>query len=62
MIFEGATKLPDNSENAIWVGVQHWCSLLTAIRRILHNADWDVRVDDREIQWDDEVEEYNPQR
>ena len=32
VVFEGSTKLPDNSEDAIWVGVQHWCSALTEIR------------------------------
>src|SRR5258708_5308967 len=32
VIFAGATKLPDNSEDAIWIGLQHWCKLLSEIR------------------------------
>lgn len=44
VIFEGATKLPDNSENAVWDGLQHWCSLLSEIRRIIPDADWQVNV------------------
>ena len=46
----------------MWVGVQHWCSVLTEIRRVLHNADWDVRVDDHSIQWDEDAGEYDPRQ
>ena len=59
-IFEGATKLPDNSEDAMWVGLQHWCKAISAIRRILPDAKWDVRVDDHEMQWDESAQEYDP--
>lgn len=59
-IFEGATKLPDNSEDAMWVGVQHWCKAISAIRRVLHDAEWDVRVDDHDMQWDESALEYDP--
>jgi len=34
-MFSGFTKLPDNSEDATWIGVQHWCKCLTEIRKIL---------------------------
>ena len=60
VVFEGATKLPDNSKEAMWAGLQHWCSLLTAIRRTLAGATWQVQVDDHEIVWDDELGEYDP--
>ena len=59
-IFEGATKLPDNTEDAMWIGLQHWCKALSAIRRALPDANWDCRVDDHEMQWDDAAQEYDP--
>ena len=59
-IFVGATKLPDNSEDAMWVGLQHWCKALSAIRRVLPNADWHVHIDDHDMQWDDAKQEYDP--
>src|SRR5579872_714157 len=60
VIFEGATKLPDNSEEAVWDGVQHWCSALTQIRRVLNDADWDVRVEDHDVHWDVANQSYDP--
>ncbi len=60
VVFEGATKLPDNSEDAVWDGLQHWCKALSAIRRILPDADWNVHVDDHEMHWDDVAREYDP--
>ena len=60
VVFEGATKLPDNSEDAVWGGLQHWCAALTEIRRIIPDADWDVHVDDHEIQWDEAVGAFDP--
>ena len=62
VIFEGATKLPDNSEDAMWIGIQHWCRLLTVIRHALPNADWHVHVDDHDMYWDAAVGEYDPSR
>ena len=62
VIFEGATKLPDNTEDAMWVGIQHWCSALTAIRRVLPDAKWEVHVDDHPIQWDDDSNAFDPTR
>jgi hypothetical protein len=59
-IFEGATKLPDNSEDAIWTGLQHWCHLLTVIRNELNGAVWRVHVDDHEIVWDEAISAYDP--
>ena len=59
-IFEGATKLPDNSEEAVWVGVQHWCQALSAIRNVLADAKWEVRIDDHIIPWDDASQGFDP--
>jgi hypothetical protein len=60
VVFEGATQLPDNSEDAVWTGLQHWCQLLTEIRRAVHGASWRVTVDDHEILWDEKRGEYDP--
>jgi hypothetical protein len=60
VVFEGATNLPDNSEDAIWIGVQHWCSALTEIRKVIPDASWDVHVDDHEIQWDHHAGVFDP--
>lgn len=51
VILEGATKLPDNTENAMWEGVQHWCACLSELRRALPESVWRVTVDDYEIPW-----------
>ena len=60
VVFEGATRLPDNSEAAVWEGLQHWCAALTEIRKVIPSADWHVHVDDHEIQWDDSIVAYDP--
>ncbi len=60
VVFEGATKLPDNSEEAFWLGLQHWCRLLSEIRRALPRTTWQVYVDDYDIIWDEERGEYDP--
>jgi len=62
VIFEGATKLPDNSEDAAWVGLQHWCQLLTEIRRNLSEASWEVQVEDHPIVWDEDQRAYDPSK
>lgn len=60
IVLEGATRLPDNSEDALWIGVQHWCRALTALRRILQDAQWQVHVDDHDIHWDERTQSYDP--
>jgi hypothetical protein len=60
VVFEGATKLPSNSEEAFWAAIQHWCQLLTEIRRIIPDADWHVHIDDHDIWWDPEMRDYDP--
>jgi hypothetical protein len=60
VIFEGATKLPDNSGDAVWHGVQHWCNLLTEIRKALPHASWSVTVEDHPIPWDEQLQRYEP--
>src|SRR4051812_14100795 len=58
LIFEGATKLPDNTEMALWEGVQHWSAALSEIRRVLHDAAWHVHVDDHDLVWNETQRMY----
>jgi hypothetical protein len=60
IVFSGATKLPDNKEEATWVGLQHWCKCLSALRTILSNCDWHVQVEDHEIKWNAVAGAYDP--
>jgi hypothetical protein len=59
VVFEGATKLPDNTDDAIAMGVQHWAALLSRIRQALPGATWHVHVDDNDLVWDDDAGEYD---
>ncbi len=59
VILEGSTRLPDNSKEAIWEGVQHWSLLLSAIRCVIPDAKWHVHVDDHELVWDEKYLEYD---
>ncbi|PGZ95425.1 hypothetical protein COE51_20355 [Bacillus pseudomycoides] len=59
IIFEGSTRLPDNSDDAIWEGVQHWTALLSQIRCVILGAEWHVHVDDHVLVWDEEYLEYD---
>ena len=60
VVLEGATKLPDSTEDVLWDAVQHWCRAVSEIRRLLPEADWHVSLDDHEIQWDENRQEYDP--
>lgn len=60
IILNGSTSLPDNTPEATWTGIQHWCAALTEIRRVLKNADWVVQVDDHEIGWNDSKQMFDP--
>jgi hypothetical protein len=60
IIFQGATQLPDNTRDAILIGVEHWCEALTEIRRVLNDAEWYVSVDDHKIQWNEAEQRYDP--
>ena len=59
-VFGGSTKLPDNTKNALWEGVQHWCQCISAIRRVIPNAYWQVRVEDHLIKWNPALDMYEP--
>jgi len=60
VIFEGATKLPDNTKDATWEGVWHWCWTLSYIRLVLHDASWRVGVENHKIKWDENERRFDP--
>lgn len=62
VVLSGSTALPNNTEDATWVGVQHWCKLLSEIRRLIPNAIWNVHVENHEIQWDSKAFAYDPNK
>ena len=62
VVLYGATKLPNNTKEASWLGVQHWCKLLSEIRRAIPNATWNVRVENHEMQWDSNAMSYDPSK
>ena len=59
VVFEGATGLPSNTHEAPYVGLRHWCKLLTEIRRKIDGCSWRVHVDDCEIKWDHAKNSYD---
>ncbi len=60
LVLEGATRLPDNTEDAMWVGVRHWCVVLTLLRLAIHDAEWQVTVEDHPLKWDHKEKRYDP--
>lgn len=60
IVFEGATKLPLESEEIIWTAVRHCCRLLSEVRRVIPDAEWHVHVDDCEIPWVAELQAFDP--
>ncbi|AYO02781.1 hypothetical protein D8767_14315 [Pseudomonas sp. LTGT-11-2Z] len=62
LVFSGATKLPDNQEDASWVGIQHWCKCLSEIRIAVSGCEWNVAVEDHAMQWDAVLNSYDPTR
>lgn len=59
VIFEGATKLPNNTEDAVLVGLEHWLSTLSLIRRVLSNSEWHVHIDDIDIPWNRATQSFD---
>ncbi|GFM49941.1 hypothetical protein PSCICE_12080 [Pseudomonas cichorii] len=60
LVLWGSTKLPDNQEEASWIGVQHWCKCLSEIRLSVSGCEWNVAVEDHEIRWDAVLNSYDP--
>ena len=59
-ILEGATKLPNNSQDGFWMGVLHLCGALSELRRLLPDANWAVHIDGHDIHWDEKQQAYDP--
>lgn len=59
-VFGGSTKLPYHSEDAFWSAVRYWCRLLSEVRRVLPGCDRDVHLEDANIQWDNDLQEFDP--
>lgn len=59
-ILEGATKLPIESDDEAVFAVRHWCKALSELRRMIPDAEWQVRIDDAEIHWDEAKQQFDP--
>ena len=61
VVLNGATKLPDSTEDVFWDAVQHWYQAVSEESAgLLPYAVWHVHVDDHEIQWDEGRQEFDP--
>jgi hypothetical protein len=60
VIFEGATEVRDHPAEHTLAVLRHWCAALSALRRALPDAAWDVRAGDRPIRWDAAAEAFDP--
>jgi hypothetical protein len=59
-VFEASAELPTETEEALAAAIDYWCNFATALRRELHKALWEVRVDDRQIKHDWRSDRYDP--
>ncbi|MBO2451363.1 hypothetical protein J4573_30030 [Actinomadura barringtoniae] len=55
-VFAGSTALPLSEEAA--EALFHWTDLLSAIRRALPDAEWNVHVEDQDLPWDEGQQAY----
>jgi hypothetical protein len=60
IVLEGATKLPDNSEEALIAGAKHWCIVLSLLRLAIPDAEWVVTIEDCPIHWNATEKRYDP--
>ncbi|WP_193551481.1 hypothetical protein [Pseudomonas ovata] len=61
-VLSGSSTLPDNTDEATWIGVQHWCLCLSQLRNALPACEWRVAVEDHVIEWDVALSAYDPGR
>jgi len=52
VILAGATKIPQR-RGEFYEVILHWLKCLTEIRRALHGCEWDVRLDNVDLIWDE---------
>jgi hypothetical protein len=60
VVFEGATKLPLCSEEAMWAALQYWCKLLSDVRHLVIDCVWSVEVDGHDVVWVEELQAFDP--
>lgn len=60
VVFEGATKLPLCSEEAMWAALQCWCKLLSEVRHLVIDCEWSVEVDGHDMVWVEELQAFDP--
>jgi hypothetical protein len=58
-ILEGATGLPISTVAICCTAIEHWCNLLSEIRRFLPDSSWEVHVDDYEIPWNKDLHQFD---
>ena len=59
-ILEGSAALPCETEEGLATAIDHWCNVVSALRREIHKALWEVRIGDREIKYDYRSDRYDP--
>jgi hypothetical protein len=59
-ILEGSAELPFESEESLATAIEHWCNVVSAMRREIQKALWEVRIGDYEIKYDYRTDRYDP--
>jgi hypothetical protein len=57
-VLRGSSALPRLSAPALQTLLEHCCDVLTALRRAIAGAEWDVALDDLPIPWDPRTWRY----
>jgi hypothetical protein len=60
VVFEGALQVRDHPPDHTLAVLRHWCAALSALRRALPDAAWDVGIDGRPVRWDPATEAFEP--
>ena len=60
VVLEGATTLPDSSDEMTEEALQYFCNALTQLRLAIPTLKWEVDFEDIEIKWDDSFKRYVP--
>jgi hypothetical protein len=59
-ILEGSAELPCESDESLAAAIEHWCNVVSALRREIPKALWVVRIEDYEIKYDYRTDRYDP--
>lgn len=58
IILEGATKIPPDDEMSAVEIIDWWLECLQEITGVLSGAQWDVNIDDMELEWSEEKQTF----